>query len=84
MPFLVSDGKLGSDDGQGAGENGTEKPVRNPGGEMAPDRDAGQAADQERGEQAPIDRTHQPVAEPRDESQRHAVRDVGPDEPHRR
>ena len=50
--------------------------VRHPRTQMAAEEDAGQRANDERTQQYPIDRPQKPVADARDQGQRHGMGDV--------
>src|SRR6516165_6074017 len=54
--------------------------VRHPRTQMAAEEDAGQRANDERTQQYPIDRSQKPVADARDQGQRHGMGDVGANE----
>jgi hypothetical protein len=54
--------------------------VRHPRTQMAAEEDARQRANDERTKQYPIDRSQKPVADARDQGQRHGMGDIGADE----
>ena len=66
-----------ADDDEDRREDRSQHLVRHPRTQMAAEEDARQRANDQRTQQYPIDRSQKPVADARDQGQRHGMSDVG-------
>src|SRR5689334_16543820 len=72
--------ELAADDDEGGGEGQAQDCVGNAARHVAAEENAGQRAGEQRADQVPVDRAHDPMADAGKQSERHGMSDVRADD----